>query len=312
MCKTSYKGQEAWLLENERLSVVVVPKLGGKLASLYLKDRAFELLFQNDRPAICGTSFEEGEACGFDDAFPNIQEETVSVNGKNIRYPDHGEIWQSKMTVLDISKTAVSLGCDSKILPCYYEKAITLTGRGVKLHYRIVNTGNYAFPCIWTMHCLVRFEKDMKLFYPQDTKEFENVLEGGSLGRIGTRFSYKPSSEASSDSSSHPCFSWDHAAGEDSMCKYYISHPVGEGSCGYEYPSQGVKCEIRYDAKKLPYLGVWITRGGFRGEYNLAMEPSNGYYDGIGTASANGKCPSLQPGERMEFEMEIALQELPG
>lgn len=294
--KTEYKGQQAWLLENERLSVVVVPGLGGKLASLYFKDKAFELLYQNHRPAICNASFEEGEACGFDDTFPSIQEEAVWVNGESIRYPDHGEIWKSRMTVLDRTEESISLGWESGLLPYYYEKRIALTHSGVKLHYRITNTGNYAFPCIWTMHCLVRFEEDMKLYYPAGTAEFENVLEGGSLGRIGTKFAC---GEASRD--------WAHAAGTDPMCKYYVSHPVTEGRCGYEYPSQGVKCEIRYRAEALPYLGVWITRGGFRGEYNMAMEPSNGYYDGIQTALANDKCPKLQPKEQMEFEIAFAF-----
>ena len=32
--------------------------------------------------------------------------------------------------------------------------------------------------------------------------------------------------------------------------------------CSLWYPSQECACTLKYDANKLPYLGVWITAGG--------------------------------------------------
>ena len=48
------------------------------------------------------------------------------------------------------------------------------------------------------------------------------------------------------------------------MVKYYVDQKVKTGFCGYRYPSQGLRCTFRYDPEKLPYLGLWITAGGFR------------------------------------------------
>ena len=64
---------------------------------------------------------------------------------------------------------------------------------------------------------------------------------------------------------------------------------------------------MSYDAGILPYFGVWITAGGFQGDYNCALEPSSGFYDGIGNARRLGKLPVLGAGEGMEFAISVAL-----
>lgn len=94
-----------------------------------------------------------------------------------------------------------------------------------------------------------------------------------------------------------------------SMVKYYVKGEVEEGCCGYEYPSQHMRCRLSYNEKILPYLGVWITAGGYRGDYNCAFEPSNGFYDSIEIARENGSLYQLKPGEPLEFDMVIEIEE---
>jgi hypothetical protein len=55
-------------------------------------------------------------------------------------------------------------------------------------------------------------------------------------------------------------------------------------------------------------LGIWVTEGGFRGDYNCALEPTNGYYDNIDTARKEGRLFKLKPKERLNFIIEIALR----
>ena len=63
-----------------------------------------------------------------------------------------------------------------------------------------------------------------------------------------------------------------------------------------------------YDAQALPYLGVWITAGGYRGDCNCALEPSTGFYDGISRARENGSLKVIKPGEIFSFTLEICLE----
>lgn len=96
------------------------------------------------------------------------------------------------------------------------------------------------------------------------------------------------------------------------MHKYYVSHPVKEGKCGYLYPSQHVRCLIEYNPQKLPYLGIWIAEGGFRGDYNLAMEPATSFCDSVGNVQKNNSCKILKPGETLEFSITMLFVILGG
>lgn len=104
MCKITtieYHKEICTKLENEQLSVIIIPSKGGKVASILYKSNNFELLFQNGKDLLIhnslGDDFAAGDASGFDDAFPAIEKENVLVNGMNISYPDHGEIWTADM-----------------------------------------------------------------------------------------------------------------------------------------------------------------------------------------------------------------------
>ena len=76
-------------LENEKLSVVILPQLGGKIASFYHKDAAFELAAENTLrgyrlPSGPAPSFEDFDASGLDDAFPNIDACVMEWTGKRL------------------------------------------------------------------------------------------------------------------------------------------------------------------------------------------------------------------------------------
>ena len=67
---------------------------------------------------------------------------------------------------------------------------------------------------------------------------------------------------------------------------------------------------MRYDAAKLPYLRVWITAGGFQGDYNCSLEPPSGFYDKVSRARTLKTLPVLGSGEETEFELALSLEEL--
>lgn len=74
-----------------------------------------------------------------------------------------------------------------------------------------------------------------------------------------------------------------------------------------EYPAEGMAVVLTYDPAQLPYLGFWVTAGGFKGEYNCALEPSTGWYDSVDCARRQGCCPVLEPGQEQSFSMTIRV-----
>ena len=290
------------VLENEYLSVTILPELGGKVSSFWYKPAAFELAAQNPCEEYYlpeeDAAFEEYDASGLDDAFPNIDKAQVERNGKFLVYPDHGEIWSHAFQVQSADEKEAVLSFDSSRVGYHYEKTLRLADNRLEFRYRITNIGEEALPCIWTFHGLMRYEEDMRLVLPSDLTSFRNVMDSDVLGADGLIY---PKENKVWDFEKVP------PRTPETSLKFYGNGKSLAGRCGLEYPTQGVRCEMTYDAEKLPWFGVWITAGGFRGDYNLAMEPTNGYYDDILKAGENGCLYELAAGAVLEFGLAVSL-----
>lgn len=307
MTYDTWSGESRIRLENETLRAVILPRMGGRVISLFHKGKGFEAAAQRGAGTWAGSvgSAENAfpfapYAYGMDDAFPNIDEEDFIWRGRKLHYPDHGEIWRAECRTYGHGQESAVLTWESRIFSYCYEKRMKLEGSSLRIHYRIENMGTEELPAIWTWHGLMRYEEDMEILLPEETEAVRNVLDDPVLGREGT---VHPVQGRLYDFTRVP------PAEPRSAVKYYVESRVTEGRCGFYYPSADMACLLHYDAGKLPYLGVWITAGGFQGDYNCALEPTNGFYDSIKKASANKKLPVLGAGECMEFELEVILTE---
>lgn len=308
-------------MENRTIYLAVLPDLGAKIASLRYKPKDLELAaqcgeFYGDPPQ--GADFSQYDASGIDDVFPSVTPSRQTVNGHPVDYPDHGEIWTGHFSNItdktnktgetgDADKTdktgdSLNLSFAGTLLPYHYHKRISLRDSRIILEYRITNTGDYEFPCIWLFHGLFRYEEDMRLLYPPDTRTLVNVYGGGTLGEPGRRYNINGGEYN---------FSAAPKRNTKSAEKYYIDGPVCSGNCGYYYPQSGVQVLLGFDKKVIPYLGFWVTAGGFRGDYNCAFEPTNGFYDDIETARQNHALPRLGPGQTMSFSIVIEIGLIP-
>lgn len=50
-----------------------------------------------------------------------------------------------------------------------------------------------------------------------------------------------------------------------------------------------------------------VSAGGFRGDYNCALEPANGYYDDIRIAHRNQSLYYLRKGKPLQFTLELEV-----
>ena len=288
------------ILENDALKIEFEPHLGGKIVSFLHKRKDFQLAAQGKihlrEPSTPEESFAP-YAFGMDDAFPNIDRERIDWSGRKLEYPDHGEIWSARFEARD-EPGGVSLEWVSGRFGYRYQKGLHLDGNTLQIRYHITNESKTDIPCFWTWHGLVRYEEDMLVLWPSGTRSFLNVQTTDILGHAGAQYDIENNIY---DFARVP------KAKPESTAKYYVDHPVHEGRCGLYYPSKDVTFTMEYDRKVLPYLGFWVTAGGFQGDYNCALEPSNGFYDSISTARKNGKLPRLSSGEHMAFELKLAL-----
>ncbi|AZO93346.1 DUF5107 domain-containing protein [Halocella sp. SP3-1] len=301
-----FKGVKGIKLFNKCISVVVLPSIGGKIASYYHKAKDFELLFQNKQgyyqQAELGEDFALFDCSGFDDCFPTIDSCNIKYENKQIEYPDHGEIWTADFDY-KVEKESVGLLYCSQLLPYVYRKKVSIKDNELHLGYKITNQGKGIIPCLWAMHCLINCSEEMRLHFPTQTDKVENVLESNYLGEIGKIHSFPLTVDNYGNE-----YRLDRVlSSANKYEKYYVCGEVSEGSCGVYYSLEDVRFSINYNKELLPYLGFWVSEGGFKGDYNCAFEPSNGYYDSVVTALENGKVYQLKPGKSLEFMLELSL-----
>ena len=76
-------------------SVTILPRLGGKIASIQIGDR--ELLQEPLAPYAARTramSFDAGDASGWDECLPSVAACSVETDAGTASIPDHGDLWR--------------------------------------------------------------------------------------------------------------------------------------------------------------------------------------------------------------------------
>ena len=299
----AYPPLEPFLLENEDLRLVLLPNRGFKLASLFDKAKGVECLFQPSafeegdwgrlgklgeiyRPRKIGDDFSHHDRSGLDDCIPTV--DPCRLQDPPLETFDHGEVWSQAWQVVEAGKGEVTCRVELASMPLTLERMVSLQGRGVRLDYRLTNHGDRAYPWLWTLHGLLRFSRDGVLVLPEpfSVKNVQNEEVWDFDPRILSGLV------------------------DNHTYKFYYEGKAPKGPTEVLYPEAGLAVHLHYDQDLFPYLGVWITTGGYMGEKNLAIEPSNGYYDRLDRALENGTGDWLEAGLEMTWQVELKIQDL--
>ena len=310
---TSYKGLDALLLENACISLIILPDYACKIASLVKKNTQREFLFQSAQtrltPPPYGASFSAYDSSGFDEVFPSI-DSCPYPDGpyQGVQIPDHGEIWALPWEyVLHKEGPAMTAWVKSTKLPYIFTRTLTLHGPEIRLHYTVENTANVPFEFIWTPHCLLNCSTHTVLTVPDNLQEIITVEHSTrTLGPWGTRHTY-PLTKTSDGKTVD--MSKTQPRSDNSCEKFYFTQKNTQGWCAIKHTDNGDTLTYRYDADKVPYLGVWKTQGGYRNDYNLALEPCTGVYDDLYLAHKIRRAAVCKPNGKYEWDFTITTGE---
>ena len=296
------------IIENECLRLAVAPQLGGKITSLYYKPQAFEVLFQptdrNYRLPEYGAAFAAYDTSGADEMFPTIDACAYPGNDA-VRLPDHGELWSIPWS-LETSVDCISTTVRGRCLPYSFRRKISLKERCVRLEYELENESDEKLYGLWAFHALVACDEASRIILPQ-TKRVLNVHDSHILGVAKTSHEFP----LTQDLQGKPYrLDWLAARESGKTEKWYVDEPLGAEGPALLLNQGRLNYKLSFDAKQLPYLGVWLNEGGFKGEYNCALEPSDGFYDSAELALANGCLPALSPRASRKWELGIELSDV--
>ena len=308
--ETAFNGVRAIQLENEFLEVIVLPEFGSKVASMVDKETGFQLLYQPHNSVIklpkVGGNFGDYDPFGYDDCYPTIDKDRHIYAGKALEYPDHGETWAGKFSYR-IGEGKLMLDYSSELMAYSYHKEMKLDGRSLIVDFNIMNQGAAPIDGFYTFHGLLNMNTEVEIQLPKEVNQVVNVCDISALGNVGRVVDYPLAKTIDGQD-----LFLNKVMGPEALkCEKYYTHiPLSEGKCSVLYHKEGLRFDLEYDPMKLPYLGVWINEMGVLDHYNLALEPSNGYFDKISRAKSNGKYLELKSGECFEFALKLSLVDL--
>jgi hypothetical protein len=294
--ETTYKDIQAITAETETLIARFLPSQGGKLASLICKANGAELLAQAEGDTYkllnMTSSYVDSECSAFDDMFPNI-------DPQDARYPCHGEVCRSRHSY-EIARESLKLHCISALLPYVFEKTVAEGEDGsLKLSYSVENLGVVPLDCLWAGHIMLAACEDGEIGVPfasgaQIEFTFDEQGEFGVPGKP-TALSRDMLRQRKYDTASGNTY------------KFYFTDKLTDGRLTYTRPDLGKTVAVTIDQIKVPYLGVWLNNGRFKGMYNAALEPCTAPFDNPQKAKSRGYGCSIAPGKKLEFDIKIAV-----
>lgn len=288
----SHLGLKTIDIQTKALRVKVIPELGFKITSIVYKPLEKEFLFQpsNGKYSIpdFGDDFSKYDTSGFDEMLPTVDACTYPEGEfRGTSLPDHGDLWSLPFDVRIEDEKLVGR-VDLKSLPLSFEKKISIEGETIiKMEYKVKNLSDKKLYYLWTLHGLNNFDDDTEFIFSEDMKKVINVQGDEDLNKLDLK-----SLKSYEDKKSY---------------KYYFWGEIKRGRVGIRYKKERLEYIINYDPKVNPYLGIWITKGGFKGEYNCAIEPSNGFYDSLERAYNNKMIESLKASEEKTWSIEIDI-----
>jgi len=304
----SYRGLQALVLENERVRVVVLPELGGKIWQLTALRTGRDLLWHNPRldarPVPFGSVYDDLFLGGWDELFPNdIPEELAGEP-----FPDHGELWASPWdwsVERAPDEVRVTLRLAAPISACTVVKTLTLRAgeRSLSIRTRIDNPTQLALPYLWKQHIAM------------PTREPATIGLGATtvlLGDFGSPRAGRPG-----DTYTWPEFRADDGTATDMsrtlpresrVSEFQYATELTDGSCSVRY-DDGTGLELRFDREVFRSCWLFASYGGWRDHEVVVLEPCTGYPVSVEEGRAADTHQVLEPGGHVETELTAIVHD---
>jgi len=297
------QGFEFLAAENDHISVTVVPELGARVTSLRNLHNGREWMWRRPGPLQLwrnqvGDSFERGTFAGADECLPTI----AACHWQGRTLPDHGEAWtlawtlDEKLLVQGKIRTSVTL----PFSPFRLIRTFELRDETLRMDYQLENLGAEPEFWLWAWHPLFALEPGDRLELSPEVQELR--IECGSPGTVlrGDRWKWPEA---------RPGIRLDEfSLGDGDAFLKAFAGPFQNPRARILNPKTGASLEVIWDATSLPYLGLWITRGGYQGWHHVALEPTNLPADSLADASRETCASTLAPGASTSWWLEIQIQ----
>lgn len=304
--RTSH-GLQAIVLENRFLHLVILPEAGGKIWQITYKPFNSDLLWNNPEMAPAqlpdDSTYDDVWSGGWDELFPN--DEIATING--VTYPDHGELWTASWaadTFSDADTVSVQLRYTTDKSLIEVEKIISLSSESrIHFHHRFVNRSRASLPFLWKLHPAMAVSPQHRIDFPRMKVLLEPAFPGTLAGAGEVNdwpIIQTPQGTVDLRRVTRP---------EARALYFFYGTQMEQGWCAITNQATGLACGVQFDPAIFPCCWLFATYGGWR-NYNVAvLEPCTGYPLNFEAMKAAGYHRMLQPGEALETDVRLLVQE---
>lgn len=304
------------VLENSLLRAVILPSLGGKLASLKIKRLDLELLqppLQPYRRRTPDQSFEDSDASGADDCLPTVSPCRIEWNGSVRMLPDHGDLWRIPCQSVT-SGNSVRMDASLFSLPLHCRRQITLTDDTLSFHFEVRNTADQPIPYLWSAHPLFQVDAgDGIVLSPLLRHLTVGSSMRGRLGQCGHAVDWPHATDSQGKR-----IDLSAALGPETQSgdKLFAALPPKNSAsrtwCGLYRRRYELGIFLRFSALQIPFLGLWLCYGGWPADRDqrqqcVALEPCFAATDSLRDAIDTGDSRTLLPGQTASWQMEWTI-----
>jgi galactose mutarotase-like enzyme len=289
-------GFATWELTHAGVACTVVPELGGRVVSLrrpggrqWLYRPGGRLRLWRNAP---GDAFTRSPHVGLDECWPTIG--ACVVDGHV--WADHGAVWSVPWQVVDGGSDHLKLRVIAGDV--VLERSVHLTASGVRLAYRLEHQGHTPLAWGWAFHGLLAIRPGDRIAVPPEvtTVRPEVYRLSGELDPGADAWRW-PRPQPGIDLSQLDL------GGVGTYAKV-AAGPLTTGWAAL-VGADGQRLTLTWDTAVAPWLGLWLTRGGYRHQHCLALEPATMARDRLEQAGQSTRL--LAPGDSVQWQVELAL-----
>ncbi len=272
----TWNGFGAVGLRRGQLSLLVVPELGAKIASLTWRDE--ELLLE-PRAAYNwesrGQVFESAEMCGWDEMFPTIVSQGL---------PDHGEVWNKPWHQTGVGGT---FGVECETVHARFSRTVAVVGSDtIRCDYRIDSRSSQSEEFLWAAHPQFAVAAEDQVFFPGTLMR---PTSGAADGELGV-----PASISQILQPGQSGKWWSDLHVETPRALLIREREV---------------IELSVSGSPDFHWGLWVDRAHIAPEETVSIQPAIGWYDDLKRARANGTAGVIPSGGRISWSLDIQISD---
>lgn len=291
-------------LENDLVSLRVIPDLGSKVLSLVNRQRGREWmwrppgelkLFRNQT----GDGFANSTKIGADECLPTI--EPCEWRGRHL--PGHGEAWSSAWSWSEqkLSQGILATYLNLPVSPLEINRQITLLNNRIIFQYSLKNSDSEPYEFVWALHPLFTVHDHDRIILPEECDSVQTELAMGiDYNKRGLSIHW-PCPEPGID------FSKMTAEDKPFGIKLFTDPLTQAKAILYNQKT----CEylaVTSDSEFINTIGIWINRGGWAGYHHVALETASGAPDSLPAAVNEWKRATvLRSGEVRRWQISWHL-----